>query len=362
MENINTTVNLTATELSTLSVKELRKLANEQGLGSGGWRATATKDALVTALSTGEVPASPSNSAASAATLADAIERVISSVTPSLDEDRVRELIAEIVPTIDSNRPKEIEVIRLDTSKVNVGRQHYLFAELLQWAALRIPVMLVGPAGSGKSTAAEFIAKALTLEFYPMSVTNQTSKSDLLGYKDANGNYHPSIFRRAFEFGGVFNLDEVDKGNANVLAVLNAATSNGYCSFPDAVIKAHPDFIMIAAGNTFGLGRNAQFVGSNQLDAATLNRFATLSWGYDESLENEITAPFGQQDWVRFVQKVRSVVDTLGIRHIVSPRASIQGSQALAAGLDRTTVESAVLWKGLDAASVQKVRENLVLA
>ena len=361
MENINTTnITLNATELAALSVKELRKLANEKALGSGGWRATATKDALVEALSTGIVPASASNTAASAATLAEAIERVISSVTPALDENRVREIVAEVIP--DFNRPKQIEVLRFDSSTVNVGRQHHLFEQLLQWAALRIPVMLVGPAGSGKSTAAEFVAKALTLEFYPMSVTNQTSKSDLLGYKDANGNYHPSIFRRAFEFGGVFNLDEVDKGNANVLAVLNAASANGYCSFPDRVVQAHPDFIFIAAGNTFGLGRNAQFVGSNQLDAATLNRFATLSWGYDESLETEITAEFGQPEWVQFVQKVRSVVDTLGIRHIVSPRASIQGAKALAAGLDRTVVESAVLWKGLDAASVTKVRENLIAA
>jgi cobaltochelatase CobS len=360
MSNLNNNQNkvtLTAAELSALSVKELRKLANEQGLGSGGWRATATKDALVEALSTGLVPATNNGPAASAAELAEVLQRLVQQTTPSIDEDRVREIVAEILPTI--NLPKTIEIVHPDRTVVNVGRQHPLFDDILDAVELREPLMLVGPVGAGKTHTAEAIATALKIPFWPQSVTCQTTKSDLLGYFDANGNYVPSLFRLAFEFGGIYLLDEVDKGNANVLAVLNSAASNGYVAFPDKVVKAHADFSFLASGNTWGLGRNATFVGSLQLDGSTIDRFTQLEFAYDEALETELCAPYGQPEWVQFVQKVRSVVDSLSIRHCVSPRASIKGSKFLQKGWTWEKVEARCLWKGLDKASVDKVKAAL---
>lgn len=351
----NNQVTLTATELSALSVKELRKLANEAGLGSGGWRATATKDALVEALSTGVVPNTAP--ATSAAELAEVLQRLISQTTPSVDEARVREIVAEILPTMVLPRP--VEVVHFDKTTVNVGRQHPLFDDILDAVSIREPLMLVGPVGAGKTHAAEAIAKALKLPFFPQSVTSQTTESKLLGYFDANGNYVPSLFRLAFEHGGIYLLDEVDKGNANVLAVLNSAASNGYVAFPDKVIQGHADFSFLASGNTWGLGRNATFVGSLQLDGSTIDRFTQLEFAYDEALESDLCAPYGQPEWVQFVQKVRKVVDSLAIRHCVSPRASIKGSKFLQLGWSREKVEARCLWKGLDKASVDKVKAAL---
>jgi cobaltochelatase CobS len=356
----NNNVTLNPNDLAVLSVKELRKLSIANKVASGVWIQGASKANLITALSTGVINESAS-SATSATALAEVLENILQNASSPLDENRVREIASEVVST--SDRPQRIEVVRLDKTVVDAGRQHPLFQRVVDAISIREPLYLVGPAGSGKTTTWENAAKAVGLDFYPQSVTNQTSKSDLLGFIDATGAYRASIFRKAYEKGGVFHLDEVDNGNANVLAVLNSASAgNGYVSFPDAVVKQHDNFTFGASGNTFGLGKNAVYVGTNVLNGATIDRFTQIQFGYDESLERDLTAPLGQPDWVQFVQKVRSVVDTLGIRHIVSPRASIKGSKFLNVGWSREDVEAAVLWKGLDKASIDKVKANLIAA
>ena len=61
------------------------------------------------------------------------------------------------------------------------------------------------------------------------SVCLTTSESKLLGYNGvSDGKYVRSPLPEAYEFGGVFLLDEIDLGNPGILAVLNqlmAATS-----------------------------------------------------------------------------------------------------------------------------------------
>jgi MoxR-like ATPase len=95
---------------------------------------------------------------------------------------------------------------------------------------------------------------------------------------------------QAFEHGGVVLMDELDAANPNVLTVLNDAISSRSLYHPhkDAVITAHKDFRVIAAANTFGTGATARYAGRNQLDSASINRFAQIAMGYDENLERSI--------------------------------------------------------------------------
>jgi SpoVK/Ycf46/Vps4 family AAA+-type ATPase len=194
--------------------------------------------------------------------------------------------------------------------------------------------MLVGPAGTGKSHAAEQVAEAMGMDFYAMSVGAQTSKSDIIGYMDAMQNYVRTVFRNAYEHGGVFLLDEIDAGNSNVLIQLNAALANNYMSFPDGMIRRHEKFRMVASANTFGLGASRQYVGRNQLDAATLDRFVVLSWDIDDNLEQSLAIGKYGAAWLDVVRYVRSFVTEQELRVVVSPRATQRGSLLLSHGMD----------------------------
>ena len=153
---------------------------------------------------------------------------------------------------------------------------------------------------------------------------------------------------------GVFILDEIDNGNANVLSVLNSALANGSCAFADGMVAKHKDFILIATANTFGNGANAQYVGRNQLDSATLDRFVTIEWNYDEALEMAIAS---NKDWCAVVQKYRFAVSKLGLRLVVSPRATFQGEKLLASGLKEKDVIKMVITRGASADQIKKINE-----
>jgi MoxR-like ATPase len=195
------------------------------------------------------------------------------------------------------------------------------------------------------------VAEALGRPFH--MAARVSSEYALIGFIDAGGTYHRTAFREAYEHGGVFLFDEIDASDADALTAFNAALANGHAVFPDTMVKRHPDFAAIAAGNTFGRGADRQYVGRNQLDAATLDRFQVFEIDYDNQLELAIA---GNDEWARYVQKVRAAIDKEKVRHVVSPRASIIGARFLAAGMARKQVEECCIWKGLDEA--QRARIN----
>ena len=272
------------------------------------------------------------------------------------DMDKVNELIkGEVAKQIESVKRVSIEVQTPSTSK-NVGAQHEQFETLLKMISAGVNVMMVGPAGSGKTHTAKEVARALDKRFFSTSVGPQSSKVDFMGYMDANGNYVRTNWREAFENGGVFLVDELDAGNPQILTTINQSTENGTAGFPDGQVSRHPDFIVIASANTYGRGADRMYVGRQQLDAATNDRFAVLEWEYDEKLEREIS---GNDEWVEYVQSVRKAVQDLKIRHIVSPRASINGAKLLKAGMKKKEVEEMVLFKGLDKTSRDNIKNKI---
>lgn len=241
---------------------------------------------------------------------------------------------------------RTVEIKVNDAPAVAVdGPSHYLFPTVAKLIAGRKHTLLVGPAGSGKSTVCEQAARALDMDFYAQSVCAQTSKSELLGYMSATGDYVSTIFRAAYEQGGVFVLDEIDAGNPNVLAVLNSALANGYCSFADGMVKRNPNFVLVGCANTYGTGASPVFVGRNQLDAATLDRFTLLDFPYDEDLEMDLAT---DKAFCRAIQAVRR--ELTNERVVISPRASIEGSNLLALGFDAEFALQTRVIKGMDTA------------
>lgn len=275
-----------------------------------------------------------------------------------IDPEAVAKIADEVAQKkLDEFRKETVKVIEVkqpgDLPNKKIGIAHKLTEQIAQVCNLGVHQMLVGPAGGGKTTCCEKVAEILNLTFYPMSVGPQTTKSDLLGFIDAAGNYHTTPLREAFEKGGLLLLDEVDAANAGVLTIINALLANGYCSFPDGIKQRHEGFRCICACNTYGRGADRQYVGRNQLDAATLDRFAVVDFDYDEDLERAIA---GNNTWVKKVQKFRKRAFDLKMRVVISPRASIFGSRLLASGMNENLVEELVVWKGVSAEIRSKIQ------
>lgn len=287
------------------------------------------------------------------------IEEKISSIEKRLGSnegnltDELKKIKHEI-ENIKIRKPLEV-IVKVDNKKANdIGTQHFQFEKLLQILSAKLNVYLVGPAGSGKTTAAIICAKALDIPFHFTGAI--ASEFKLTGFINAQGQIVSTEFRKAYETGGLFLFDEIDASYPQAVLAFNAALANDYMDFPDKRIPRHNDFYCIAAANTFGQGADRQYIGRNQLDAASLDRFVYIDWKFDENLERELAA---NDAWVDFVQEVRKTIADLKIRHVVSPRASIFGSKLLAKGIERKEVEKSVIWKGLDISTISTILENV---
>lgn len=355
--------------LEALDVPALRKLCAEQGLGSGVWRAGAKKAALVEALLTGKVEESSVE--------APSVRNVVSSpsdglgtilagaLVPAVVEalrdrfasaEMVAAMVAEAVKA--AGIPRRLEVVSGGNPRPIKGLCH----EALPLAIRAIkagkrPLWLVGPAGTGKTTAAAQMAEALGVPFYGISCSPQTPESRIMGYQTATGETVSTLFRKAYTQGGLFCADEMDNANAQVASALNSALSNGHCPFPDAMGERHADFYFVATANTYGLGPDRTYVGRCQLDGATLDRFIQIEWPVDRAIELQVAGE-DQKAWVEYVQAMRAGAENVGARVVISPRASLYGAELLRAGIDRADVEKMVLWKGTHADEVKRIKAN----
>jgi len=351
-----------STDWATMSVDELRKHCRASGL-NGTTLLSLGKAQLVEYLTTGTytpkverhpdtviIPAASTNGNGSA--IEEAIRKIAESVAPKaqpIDAEQISAMIDAKVKSLSVPRPVTVTVKSEESGETrDMGIQHKLFPTLLQICSAYkqgrgpLNVWLAGPAGSGKTTAAQNVAKALDLKFYFTGAISEPFS--LLGFKNANGEYQRTAFREAYENGGIFLFDEIDGSSNDAVLPFNAATANGHCAFPDGLVERHKDCIIIAAGNTFGLGATADYVGRTKLDAATLDRYVFLSWDVDEALELAIA---NNDNWVKRVQQVRANVKARGIKVLITPRASVYGATLLATGMAWPQVEELTLRKGM---------------
>ena len=251
------------------------------------------------------------------------------------------------------------------------GTKHMAFADVLANVAAGIHTYLVGPAGTGKTHLCVQVAEALDKQLDICGA--MLTKHEVIGYCDANGNYVRTAMRDAFEHGHIINWDEVDASSPAALVAVNAMLANDRYTFPDGTIERHPDFVVIACGNTYGTGADREYVGRMQLDAATLDRFVFEEVQYDETLEyslgiahfkahhadGENASIEAAQNWISTVQSARAIVAERKIRHVVSPRATINGCKLIARGVSADKVIKTVLLKGAAPDVEQTIRQAI---
>ncbi len=247
--------------------------------------------------------------------------------------------------------------LQFDGRKVELeGVVHEKFEQVLKFVKAGEPVFLTGPAGSGKNVLCQQVAKAMGLNFYFSNAVTQEYK--ITGFTDAMGHFHETQFYKAFKNGGLFMLDEMDASIPEVLIILNAAIANRYFDFPAPIgyVEAHPDFRVVAAGNTFGSGADYDYVGRNQLDAASLDRFAMVRVDYSKRIEE--ACAMGNTELLGFCRKFREVTKKAGIRTVVSYRA-ISRMAKLDSVMTADELLDSCLVKSLDKGDLDSIKGEL---
>lgn len=280
-----------------------------------------------------------------------ALELLMGALSPTVDRAEIESMVKQAVA--DVVYPTRTVIERADGERKELsGKTHHKVADVITCLLAGEHVLMVGPAGTGKSTIAEQAAEALDLAYASISLSPQTPASQLVGYMQATGQYVGTLFRERFENGGVFHFDEMDNAHPSVLATINAALANGQMAFPDGMVRKHADFKAVASANTYGRGADRAYVGRQALDAATLDRFTIETVDVDESLETELAHSVGlEKDQVdrvlKFVRKVRANVVKHSMPLVISPRATMGMVRLLAAGRSWESAVDARVRRGM---------------
>jgi len=258
-------------------------------------------------------------------------EAVAQTVLGRIDSKMQRKLVEDAVALLEQHRKVEIVVKSEATGKTKKvkGPTHAMFERLVRAATARVQgyapgIFLQGEMSSGKTTGGRMLAEVLGLKLYFNGAIS--FPHEMLGFVDGNGKYHRTPFRDAYEHGGVYIFDEVDRSDPVALLAVNPHLANGVATFPDKQVTRHKDCIIICTANTWGLGADANYSGATKLDAAFLSRFPVkISWDIDPHLEESIIT---NAEWLQRVRAARVRAREFGLKISICVRTA-QAGQAL---------------------------------
>jgi nitric oxide reductase NorQ protein len=157
--------------------------------------------------------------------------------------------------------------------------------------AARLPVMLKGPTGCGKSRFVEYMAWKLGKPLITVACNEDMTASDLVGryLLDANGTrWLDGPLTTAARMGAICYLDEIVEARQDTTVVIHPLTDHRRTLPLDKkgeVIEAHPDFQLVISYNP---GYQSLM---KDLKQSTKQRFTAFDFDYPEAaLETQIVA------------------------------------------------------------------------
>jgi len=203
----------------------------------------------------------------------------------------------------------------------------------------RLPLMVKGPTGCGKTRFIQHMAEKLGRELVTVSCNEDTSATDLLGRHLLLGGdtrWVDGPVTRAVRGGALLYLDEIAEARADALVVIHSLSDHRREIFLDRTgetLRAPDDFMLIVSYNP-GYQRSMR-----ELKPSTRQRFVALSFGYPpESLEvGIITGETGVEKAVaqRLVQIGRKIraLNELSLMESVSTRLLVAAARLITRGV-----------------------------
>jgi nitric oxide reductase NorQ protein len=226
--------------------------------------------------------------------------------------------------------------IKTEPFYMPVGQEVELFESA---HAAKLPVMLKGPTGCGKTRFVEYMAYRLGRPLITVACHEDLSSTDLVGRFLLEGEetvWHDGPLTKAVKLGAICYLDEVVEARKDTVVIIHPLTDDRR-RLPieklGTVIEAPDDFMLVVSYNP---GYQSVL---KDLKQSTRQRFVAMEFDYPApDIEAEIVAKEGgievglAEDLVRIGQKVRNLRGH-GLEEGVSTRLLIYAAQMTAKGI-----------------------------
>lgn len=217
-----------------------------------------------------------------------------------------------------------------------VGREVELFEAAYNG---KLPVMLKGPTGCGKTRFVEYMAWRLGRPLVTVACHEDLSSTDLVGRFLLEGEetvWHDGPLTRAVRNGAICYLDEVVEARKDTVVIIHPLTDHRRrlpIEKRGTVVDAPDEFMLVVSYNP---GYQSIL---KDLKQSTRQRFVAMEFDYPNAdLETEIVQREGNidattaRDLVTIGQKVRNLRGH-GLEEGVSTRLLIYAAQLIASGI-----------------------------
>lgn len=216
-----------------------------------------------------------------------------------------------------------------------------LVKTVLMAMELNIPAYLWGHAGTGKTTCFEQICAFTGREFMRLQHTANTEESDVEGTWRVEGGdmrFMDGPLAEAMEKGYVYCADEYDFASPMVASLYQAVLEGKPLRIKAAnkLVRPHPNFRIVATGNTNGAGdETGLYAGTQIQNAANYERFGIVTKVEYMPEQQEIGILIGKtgidkaraEKLVRYANMMRSSYEKRDVAIPMSPRALLSATK-----------------------------------